>query len=154
MKKFGVFFVLALAFFAFTAQNCQKRDPYVIPGSQGNPKAVGARQGQIDVQVTVLTAANWVKNANVSIYLSPDSVKGNKPLVNMLTRDSGWVSFKNLIPNKYYYVLPTYKEPDPNGSGSTIERKLATQDQQTQLNDTMVASSDAELPTRITCILH
>ena len=115
MKKLGTLFVLAVVFLTFSAQNCKSRDPYTIPGTAGNPSAVGAPQGSIEATVYLGGATgNRVKNAFVYISLSDDSLLGG--LANnvkskykyLVTDDSGNVQFSNLIIGKRYSMTAVY----------------------------------------------
>ncbi len=117
MKKLGTFFVLAVAFFTFTAQNCSKRDPYTIPGTAGNPAAVGAPQGAIELSTVV--GNQPTKYVLVYIGLSSDSVKNSTSY--KVSDATGTVMFTNLIINKDYHFRATY-----SGNGTTYTAKDTT----------------------------
>jgi hypothetical protein len=144
MKKFGILFVLAIAFFTFTAQNCKKRDPYVIPGTVGNPSKVGGDQGFIEGDVVLSNGTIPVKGASVRIANSLDSFKNGK-VISKLTIDSGVAVFTNLLPEHSYYIGAYWE--DPNSSKQNPD-KYASMD-----TGTIVGSNSARYPNRKVLVL-
>ena len=97
--------MLAIAFFTFTAQNCSKRDPYVIPGTQGNPAKTGAPQGAINLSTIVGNQPQ--KSVIVYIGLTKDSC-ADAAAKYQVSDVNGFVSFTNLLINKDYHLRAVY----------------------------------------------
>ena len=128
MKKLGTLFVLAVVFLTFSAQNCKSHDPYTIPGTAGNPSAVGSPQGSIEATVFLGGSnGNRVKNAFVYIAISDDSLfsgianNDRSKYKYLVTDDSGSVQFSNLIIGKRYSMTASY-----TSGGTTFHTAFTT----------------------------
>ncbi|MCX6352724.1 MAG: hypothetical protein NTX03_12840 [Bacteroidetes bacterium] len=138
-NKISLFFVLAICFFTFTAQNCTHRDPREEIGTRNSPSKVGLQYASIFITVKTDVPTNLgVSGAFVYVALSKDSMTAKQYLkIGKTSTDStnnANVQITDLQLFKDYWFHAEYKD----GGGNLYTTK----------SDTFYRATSYQLPPR------